>query len=116
MRTGKNHEGYSDPTASYAVGHLTHEEKQREKRKKGNKSHGNRHNMLDNTHRDNCVGGNADAVLHRDGDIFLLRTEGRKSKKIHGGTKKGGRRADSVNKGDECKERRKAKEKTAKAE
>ena len=30
MRTGKNHEGYSDPTASCAVGHLTHEEKQRE--------------------------------------------------------------------------------------
>lgn len=33
MRTGKNHEGYSDPTASCAVGHLTHEEKQREKKR-----------------------------------------------------------------------------------
>ena len=37
MRTGKNHEGYSDPTASCAVGHLTHEEKQREKKRKEEK-------------------------------------------------------------------------------
>lgn len=42
MKAGKNHEGYSDPTASYAVGHLTHEEKKKEKKRKEEKKRDNK--------------------------------------------------------------------------
>lgn len=112
MRTGKNHEGYSDPTASCAVGHLTHEEKQREKKRCGNKS-----NMLGSTHPDSSVNHNADRVPLRNEHVLSLPTERRKGKEgIHRGTEKERRRTASGHQRNARKERRKEAEKAAKKE
>lgn len=40
MSGGKNHEGYSDPTANLAVGHVSKKAKKRKRRKAGRDSEG----------------------------------------------------------------------------
>lgn len=42
IKAGKNHEGYSDPTASVAVGRVSKKEKKRKRRKTGHSSSGRR--------------------------------------------------------------------------
>lgn len=117
MRTGKNHEGYSDPTASCAVGNLTHEEKKKEQKRKEKKKSGSKNNVLDNTHPDRSGNSNDSSAHDRNGNVLSLPAKGRENKKrVHREAAERRRRTDRGNKGDECKERRKAKEKTAKAE
>lgn len=117
MRAGKNHEGYPDPTASYAVGHLTHEEKQKRKKQKEEKKRGCKSNVLGNTHFGRSVSHGTGAVRCWDGSALPLPAKGRQDKKrVHRGAEKGGRRTDSGNQGNAGKERRKATEEAEKKE
>lgn len=117
MKAGKNHEGYSDPTASYAVGHLTHEEKKKEKKRKEEKKRDNKSNVLGSTRSGCPVSDSTGSVYIRDGSTLPLSTKGRKGEKgIHGRTEKKRRKADSGNQGNAGEERRNASEKEIKKE
>lgn len=47
MKCGRNYEGYSDPTASIAIGRVTREEKQRNRRRMEEKKDDERNHQDD---------------------------------------------------------------------
>lgn len=47
MKGGRNYEGYSDPTASIAIGNVTREEKQKNRRKAEEKKNDERNHQTD---------------------------------------------------------------------